>query len=170
MVTLYTWVPHDSDVGHSSMLVSGGDPAGSIYISWWPDHGGKLASLISCPAKVDHVVPKSVENDVVLEDGEKPFFRTEINGLNETKIKEFWANWQKNPTFGILHRNCAVTTRKGLDAGTPRGVLAAAYAAEAATTGTPTTTTPLTTYMYTHKLRNILAGRAAVGRIMRYLP
>jgi hypothetical protein len=122
--------------GHASLYI---DTKPQTYMSWWPapDRGrreedrvrrpklgdkaagssvaGPVAGMIySAPA----VVGQSYTLDVEGEEGAAPDFILPVHGLDELKIREWWAGFVANPphwtTLGV---NCSMVVAYALRAG-----------------------------------------------------
>src|SRR5262249_3295160 len=114
VVTVYYWPARGDNIGHVAMMVTGGMPAGPVYISWWPNGSGikelfvkgALGSAIS-----------SLTEDIKLE-GFLPLFLV-VPGLDESKIKARWSDWKKGD-YRALDKNCANTVAAALYAGDTR--------------------------------------------------
>ncbi len=126
MVTVYIWDYRGADVawGHASMHVTGGDPAGSIYISWWPQASGRQPKIPHAPGVLGQVysVPaisgRGYAADVH-DEGQVPDHTIHLNGLDETKIKAWWQNLATdlNARWSTLGQNCSTTVANALAEG-----------------------------------------------------
>lgn len=126
MVTVFVWNYRGKSEawGHASMLVNGGTPGGSVYVSWWPEGQGREGSLpfgigdgylYSVPA----INGRTFNDDVQGEDGHHPDHTINLEGLDETEIKTWW-NKLLNDTqsrWSTLGQNCSTTVARGLMAG-----------------------------------------------------
>jgi hypothetical protein len=108
VITVYRWdltgpkTASGFRVGHVSMMVTGGDPAGSAYISWSPERPWP-----SSKAR-EHL---TLEEDIRLEHGapiEVLPIGTPNKTLDEGKIKDWWLGVLKSPPRWTLYdTNCA---------------------------------------------------------------
>jgi hypothetical protein len=109
MVTVYVWRSRDDAYGHASVKVSRGSPPGEVYMSWWPvDDGEDYCS----PAHVDRTFAQDQADE-----GQYPDAVIEIDGLDETAMKRFWSDWQRDPNWCTLGRNCSTMAADALAAG-----------------------------------------------------
>ena len=112
MITVYVWVPTDGAWGHSSMLVTGGLPAGRIHISWWPTTPKTVRAAVGTTITGS----RSINEDLDDEDG-SPNYIIDVPRLNETATKFWWQQWLRDPSYYALTRNCSTTAARALEAG-----------------------------------------------------
>lgn len=127
MITVNIWLADESNVGHASLLIGGGSPPGPVLVSWWPHNSSPLGLLVGADA-----VPLTYEQEVAAE-GHPPHHRIplfglddhaagvpgarEHIGLHETDMKEWWRQWQLEPTYRLFDRSCCSTTIRCLMSG-----------------------------------------------------
>lgn len=100
MIRVFVWPFRGSKVawGHAAVEVSGGEPSGSVYISWWPQGVGRRYKAIHdnlyCVAAIPN---RTFADDVAGEDGMQPAETILIEGagrgrpgLDESAIKAWW--------------------------------------------------------------------------------
>ena len=129
MITVFVWRPSDG-YGHASMLVDGGRPSGSIYISYWPaDQGRELNWLPPGSSGMRNFNAPAIRNRTFEADelGERdrntdppryPNYRMCLDGLDETMIKRWWSEAQR--TWGrwdATSYNCSTVVATALNAG-----------------------------------------------------
>ncbi len=133
MITVYVWDSagggstgafvgvESASVGHAAMEIGGGEPAGVIYISWWPRHDTFYDVLVGTPAHTRRTLGQEIRDE-----GLQPAHRILIpgqgegragNGLDESAIKEWWREWQRDTTYRLADRSCCTTIVRGLLAG-----------------------------------------------------
>lgn len=119
MITVYRWdlrYPGSATgfrVGHVSLRVTGGTPAGDIYMSWFPTEHGSLSS----PARRGQTFEQDVH-----EEGTQPLdslrVGTEQKTLDETAMKAWWARFLQNPPqWSLYDTNCSQLVIEALRAG-----------------------------------------------------
>ena len=134
MITVYVWDAaaggssgvfcgiEGASVGHAAMEISGGEPGGVIYVSWWPRVDTFSGALFGTPAHTRRTLGQEIED----EGGLAPAHSIRIpghgeghagNGLDETAMKEWWKEWQADPTYRLTDRSCCTTVVRGLLAG-----------------------------------------------------
>ena len=116
MVTVYIWDARyaGGSVGHVAMAITGGQPAGATYISWWP--AKRRLDVIS--VGVPRVIHTSLEEDEGPRgEGRKPDHTIQLQGLDETAIKAFWKRWAQNANYQGLLFSCATTVGWALKQG-----------------------------------------------------
>ena len=89
MVTVYIWEARyaKGSVGHASMAVSGGEPRGTIHISWWPEN----RTLRTITTGVRRGVHARLEDDLLsTAEGRGQDHTIQLAGLDETRIKALW--------------------------------------------------------------------------------
>lgn len=162
MVTVYVWKPERfylKSKGHAALLVTGGDPSGSVYISWWP--GVTAGTAVSRSAErlqavvggVRRAVHRSLQDDMLsTAEGRPPDYRIPIAGLDETKIKSFWHRWLLEGHYQGLLFSCATTVGQALKEGGGDKLASDWFA--------PTVWTPLDVVSYA----NVIQQRLAVAR------
>jgi len=93
MIRVYIWDYKGSDVawGHASMKIDGGDPPGSIYISYWPQGAHRDRSSVSDNLYCVDPIRGRTYNDDVADEGQAPDHVVTLDGLNETAIKKWWS-------------------------------------------------------------------------------
>lgn len=116
MVTVFIWNEHSGAWGHASMRVDGGEPAGSVYISYWPATAGTTRIFCSRPGR-----NRTFENDVAGEDGLQPNHAIRVMGLYETRIKSWWrtlmSRTDPDSDWCSLGLNCSAVVAQALNAG-----------------------------------------------------
>ena len=125
MVTVFIWTFRGSSVawGHAALQVTGGNPAGSIYISWWPQGTGRQTKLPVAPGPLANVyrVPAIANRQYIQDEsaeGTPPDWRIDIDGLDETAIKTRWASFKTGANqWSTLSQNCSTTVAQALVAG-----------------------------------------------------
>jgi len=133
MITVYVWNQarrgaagvfcgiDGASVGHAAMEISGGEPSGSVYVSWWPRHDSWNDVLGGTPA----YRRRNLSNDILAEGRIAPDHYIRIPGrdegggpgLDETAMKRWWAHWRHDPTYRLIDRNCSTAVVRGLMAG-----------------------------------------------------
>ena len=138
MITVYrwdmrSWFQLDSDgvgwsetgfrVGHVSVEVTGGSPAGAAYMSWSP-----VRKAMQAPARVG----LTLQGDSAVEHGppiQRMVVGTPTRTLDETRMKAWWADLQRKPPEWVLYdTNCAqlvvdAMRAGGADAYLPAGLI-----------------------------------------------
>lgn len=109
MIKVYVWLPKNLNVGHSSLEISNAD-LGYQYISWWP--------ITENPIKENPGGFSTFENDVASEN-EEPHEIFEINGLDESKVIDWWVAFSTNnrSSYSLGKYNCSWAVIKALKAG-----------------------------------------------------
>jgi hypothetical protein len=116
------WGDPDAGVGHAAMEIGGGEPAGAIYVSWWPRGDTFGDVLVGTPAFRSRTLAQEIRD----EGGAPPDHRIRIpgcgenpadNGLDESAIKAWWAEWRRDPTYRLADRSCCTAVVRGLLAG-----------------------------------------------------
>ena len=117
------WGASGARVGHAAMEIRGGKPADAAYVSWWPRHDTWGDLLVGTRA----YARRSLSMDRRDEGGLAPDHSIIIPGsddsggpgpgLNETVMKRWWADWQRQPTYRLMDRNCSTAVVRGLMAG-----------------------------------------------------
>ena len=128
-VNVYVWKPRGwggesrrpgeaRSVGHASVEVLGSGPR--IYISWWPNEAdrntlsGQVRSGLWGVAASNH---RSVPFDIGKEDHHTPHLVI-LRGLNEAKIRKWWAEVRKKKTYwSLTNTNCSQMAVDALRAG-----------------------------------------------------
>jgi hypothetical protein len=120
--------------GHAAVEVTGGDPAGSIYVSWWPSPSGRqpyfprlaqlpvlgelAANIYFVPAVENQTKQDDEANEGEGGDPRKPDHSIPVKGLNETEIKAWWTKFKNNPPpWSSVNTNCALIAAFALRAG-----------------------------------------------------
>ncbi len=118
MVKIYIWKlkPSSFSAGHAAMWVSGGEPLGDIYISWWPS-GNQWLQRVCTAWSGDGVRLHTRPDQDCTEEGRPPDQLVLIGGLDETKIKFFWSRWQRQGHYQAMLFNCATTVAEALREG-----------------------------------------------------
>jgi hypothetical protein len=126
MVTVYIWNFRGANVawGHASMHVTGGDPPGAIYISWWPQNTGRQSKIPRAPGILQNVysVPAIVGRTYaadVTDEGQAPDHTIDLPGLDESAIKAWWRTMSTdlNARWTTLGQNCSTTVANALAKG-----------------------------------------------------
>jgi len=119
VITVYVWKSRKTssgkNVGHSSMMVSG-----HTYISWWPEETAGLGR------DYHPIRNQTYEKDVEYE-ACKPDWAIKLQGLNETAILKWWANFGlvkdgtlldgPLPPYNITRLNCSTVVAIALKVG-----------------------------------------------------
>ena len=107
-VEVYYWpgVP-----GHAALMVDGGSPPGSAYLSAWPGNGWLVAVTGMSP-----VIWDKYSDDVIAEGGRSPL-KVRLTKLNETAIKTVIGADKKVGVYQIFAANCAAHAAVCLQAG-----------------------------------------------------
>ena len=119
MINVYVWLPkrigNQKNVGHASMLVSG-----HTYVSWWPAEAAGLGR------DYNPIRNKSYASDVA-DEGCAPDSNTQINGLNERAIFDWWSSFGlvrggivlQGPMlpYNLVDQNCSTVVARGLKIG-----------------------------------------------------
>jgi hypothetical protein len=100
-------------VGHVSLLVTGGEPSGDVYMSWFPTAHGSISSTAR--------VGQTYSQDVALEKSD-PLSPLSVGSpsktLDETAIKAWWKAFKSSPPKWVLtSTNCAQLVVEALRAG-----------------------------------------------------
>lgn len=129
MITVNVWEPDDVNVGHASLEIDATSSVlgRSTMISWWPRPTTPLGLLMGVESEA-----LTYDDDVRLE-GHPPHHRYQLHGLDdhahgmpgarpgvgldETQMRNWWVQWQQNPTFRLIDRSCCTTTITCLVAG-----------------------------------------------------
>jgi hypothetical protein len=115
------WGIEGASVGHAAMEIAGGDPAGVVYVSWWPRAETFWNALVGTPAHAQ----RTLEQEIAAECA-PPDHRIRIpglgdghagNGLDQTAMKAWWQAWQRDSTYRLVDRSCCTTIVRGLLAG-----------------------------------------------------
>jgi hypothetical protein len=116
MATVYIWKhPYmKSSAGHASMVVDGGQPPGTIYISWWPEKRG-IKSITIGVRRAVHA--RLGQDEVSTAEGRAPDSTLRLQGPDETRIKAFWTHWLQNEKRWGLSSECATTVGQALKEG-----------------------------------------------------
>jgi len=116
MVTVYVWNPHYSslNVGHAALAVTGGQPAGDTYVSWWP-RNRNLATITVGVRRGVHA--RLADDELSTAEGRRPDHTVRLEGLDETQIKAFWKRLVRHGEYQGFSSNCATTVAKALEAG-----------------------------------------------------
>lgn len=98
MITVFTWSPKGTNVGHAAASIGGGR-GGDGYVSWWP----------TADWKETHPGGASTfANDVKSEGGRQPDGRVQIPGLNEPAGKKWWRSLKaRRGSYSASNNNCA---------------------------------------------------------------
>lgn len=116
------WGVDGASVGHAAMQIDGGSPSGQVYVSWWPRRDTFGDVLAGTPAHERRTLADEIRD----EGGVNPDRTIRIpgrgegtagNGLDETAMKTWWADWQRDPQYRLMDRNCCTTVVRGLLAG-----------------------------------------------------
>ena len=123
MLTVFIWQFRGKAVawGHASLLVD------RTYMSWWPEGRGRIHSKISSQIYTAHPFrDRTFEQDVAAE-GQRPDHEVQINGLDESAIKDWWQGFgltrdgvfYQGPLqpWETLAQNCSTVAARGLSAG-----------------------------------------------------
>ncbi len=112
MITVFIWTPTDTMWGHASLLVDGGKPTGSIYLSWWPRQS--VGVSLCSPAHRDRTFNEDVRGEL-----RQPEHRIRLKGLNETAIKRWWSTSRirRSREWCTLGPNCSTLVAHALKAG-----------------------------------------------------
>lgn len=119
MITVYVWEMDEHNVGHASLQIGGNDVIGPTMVSWWPYHADELGLLTGCEAR-----PLTYDQEVLaeghpphhtyrlygLEDHGRVAGAREHIGLDEARMREWWREWQRTPTYRLFDRSCCTTT------------------------------------------------------------
>jgi hypothetical protein len=109
----------DKQVGHASMKVNQGAPAGDIYISWWPKaENGKKGVLSGSPLLSEY---RTWDDDCDSE-GRKPDYCFDFS-LSDTTIKAFWADFKTSNKYELYSTNCCRVIANALGAGGAETIL-----------------------------------------------
>jgi hypothetical protein len=118
MIRVNIWPYRGKDVayGHASIQIDGGDPAGPLYISWWPQGAGRVYKKrglnLYCVASIPD---RAFDDDVAGEDGNPPKVITidggssTVIGLDETAMKKWWLDLVRGGStqWCTLDTNCS---------------------------------------------------------------
>src|SRR5262245_17108187 len=127
MITVYIWNYRGTDValGHASMLVDGGEPAGQTYISWWPESDA-TSPINRCggdewsgPDNSGPAILNRTYADDKRDEGRAADHIVRIDGLDATAIKRWWSNLlgQPNPRWCLRTFSCSTVVARALQAG-----------------------------------------------------
>ncbi len=119
MVTVYIWnsrrTSNGKNVGHSSLKVGG-----HTYVSWWPEDAAALGQ------DYHPIRNQTYERDVEFE-GVAPDASVNIDGLDEQRIIDWWANFGlvrsgvelqgPLPPYNITRQNCSTIVANALKVG-----------------------------------------------------
>ena len=109
-VEVYVWLPRaDGNIGHASMYVDGGTPAGPMYLSQWP--GSSFIKALT----IGSACGQSYADDVKAEGGKPSVVR--LTKLDETAVKKAIEYFQKHGLYGFFLLNCANQVKLCLDWG-----------------------------------------------------
>jgi hypothetical protein len=136
MITVNVWEMDDHNVGHASLEIGGNDYVGPTMVSWWPYHTDELGLLVGAEGR-----PLTYDQEVAAE-GHEPHHRYRLYGLedfarhaagarehiglDEARMRDWWREWQRTPTYRLFDRNCCTTTITALVAGGARSYAALA--------------------------------------------
>ncbi len=122
MVTLYTWLPSTPlemiamrrlpDLGHSSLQVIVSD-GHETYISYWPELTGIIGMVTHHFHPPKQRDPSTIAEEIKADGdymGRPPEERTEIEGLDETRIIKGW-EVLRDSHYDLQHWNCSDVTR-----------------------------------------------------------
>jgi hypothetical protein len=114
-VTVYVWPPHENQVGHAAVGVSG--PDGECHISWWPGGEGKAADGGKAKSVYWGVPAErySLQRDIEGEGNRQPT-SVRLHGLDEKAIVKWWGDFA-NVHWSLLNTNCAQVAADALRAG-----------------------------------------------------
>lgn len=120
MITVNVWEMDDNNVGHASLEIGPGPYCGATMVSWWPHHASTLTVLTGSDA-----VPLTYDDEVRAE-GHAPHHRYQLFGLedyrrsvpgarehiglDEARMRDWWHDWQRDPTYRLFDRSCCTTT------------------------------------------------------------
>ena len=108
-IKVYVWTPEGDNVGHASMELSDG-----TYISWWPEDAVKLPVT-----KIPGFQNRTLEEDV-RDEGRNPDYTFIIPakvGLDEARIKRWWASMKSKEEYNLLFNNCCDAVKRAFEAG-----------------------------------------------------
>jgi len=116
MVTVYVWNAHyaHGSAGHASLAVTGGQPPGTAYISWWPEKRNLKTITVGVRRGVH---ARLADDELSTAEGRKPDHTVRLEGLDETSIKSFWTRSVRHGEYQGVSHNCATTVARALEAG-----------------------------------------------------
>src|SRR5215216_4890346 len=99
-VTVYFWPPEyrTNSVGHASIMVDGGLPAGQAYLSAWP---GSLLSIFLVGEGSYH----EFLDDIASENNRKPA-AVALRKLDESAVKAKMADMKRRSSYSFAGANC----------------------------------------------------------------
>lgn len=126
MITVYVWDSagggstggfvgiEGAAVGHAAMEISGGEPAGVIYVSWWPRVDTYWGALTGTPAHAHRTLSQEIYDEGGLEPAHSICIPGQGegrsgNGLDQSAMKEWWKEWQRDTTYRLADRSCCTT-------------------------------------------------------------
>lgn len=122
MITVFIWNYRGMSEawGHASMEICGGEPAGNVYISWWPEstdrrakisNKGPLANIYTVNAIKDRMYPHDVRDEERV-----PDHTIRLDGLDESAAKKYWYELTggKDPQWTSLTQNCSTVVARAL--------------------------------------------------------
>jgi hypothetical protein len=113
-VEIYIWLPKGQGFGHAAMKVTGGVPAGDVYMSRWPGYSSE--ALFTGPG-----ASHRYEADVAEEGGPPRVVR--LTKLDETAVKKAIAELKTKNEYNFWTLNCCSQVKECLDAGIRHGTL-----------------------------------------------